>query len=143
MREFLVLQVDILQVLGGVAPFARDLDEQPSNSAQHLFSWHFVCVTLQRMSVVYPAHSYLLQRGEPHSVTLTHLLCSGVTDVNALNDIMRELENADDDADDAGIDDFLDDFVSTAAAKVLSPCQEIFLVLRLSYDCLLQTCSMI
>ena len=40
--------------------------------------------------------------------------------MNALNDIMRELENADDDADDSGIDDFLDDFVSTAAAKVLS-----------------------
>ncbi|EIE25288.1 hypothetical protein COCSUDRAFT_61516 [Coccomyxa subellipsoidea C-169] len=67
--------VDILQVLGGVAPFARDLDEQPSNRAN---------------------------------------------DVDALNEIMRELENADDDADDGGSGDLLDDFVSTAAAQVTS-----------------------
>ena len=40
------MQVDILQVLGGVAPFARDLDEQPSNSARHLLSWRSVRASL-------------------------------------------------------------------------------------------------
>ncbi len=47
-----------------------------------------------------------------------NICCSGANDVDALNEIMRELENADDDADDGGSGDLLDDFVSTAAAQV-------------------------
>ncbi|CAL8460507.1 g36 [Coccomyxa elongata] len=63
---------DILEVLGGVAPFARDLDEEPTDRAN---------------------------------------------EVDALNEIMRELENADVDGEHSDAGDLLDDFVSTAAAR--------------------------
>ena len=103
-----IMQEAVFGTLREVSAFSRDVEDQQVRGE----TVPFACIAVAGCS-----HS-CLQQIIPLACMDAEDDCAGATEIEALNQMMRELEQRDGDGDAEGHGDLLDDFVSSALVKV-------------------------